>query len=559
MRNNTSKKINKHEKKYRKAYMNLQDFINNHTKNEVYNYSNDELRALRQTDNASYQRYRRLVKTVEDMETKNIVSKNFIDEIHQEALNTRDTEEEQVIIEQQQQQNEQQYELNNISNNQQSTNNIENQRIENEDIQQESQERDIGYYDRYCENCLRKQSQHLEEKFSAIYTIEFILRRSDEISQRTKFRRIRSSSSHIRTFWLCKECDCYLVSELDNKKASSSINMWPSFIWSTLTNIKVIDTYGYTVWKLIPTPWRYWWIDNIHLFQHEYSNVTIDYPEPIIVDRSIEVEEWNSDMNSQLLPRIASSCNKYMIPNILCPWGCTEFIFRCGHISLDIVFQRFLQKVNIQLIHNTDVMKYVKYCRDDYIRFDDDYGCWLFNSKWKVKPSICYVDGRGMAFMVCKDHNNGCSQAYVHPPRQPNHILPCKYSDQLCHAVIKPRTITQQKAKKYSNTFQMHEQRGNFNGIDTCSVTQYRNFNMISYLLQEYESRSIYGRPDINALLDEFVKEKLIPKEFAESYCNTARSKMDGSDMNKMSYGATYVPAKITIQMQQENNYVKVL
>ena len=34
---------------------------------------------------------------------------------------------------------------------------------------------------------------------------------------------------------------------------------------------------------------------------------------------------------------------------------------------------------------------------------------------------------------------------------------------------------------------------------------------------------------------------------------------MNESDMNKMSYGATYVLAKITIQMQQENNYVEVI
>eukprot|EP00957_Ditylum_brightwellii_P160782 12240668-Ditylum_brightwellii.AAC.1 len=105
----------------------------------------------------------------------------------------------------------------------------------------------------------------------------------------------------------------------------------------------------------------------------------------------------------------------------------------------------------------------------------------------------------------------------------------------------------------------MHEQRDNFNGVDTCIVTQYKNFNMVSYLLEEYKSRSICGQPDINTLFDDFVEEKLMPKEFAENYCNIARSKMYDSDMNNMSYGATYVPAKITIQMQHENNYVEVL
>ena len=63
----------------------------------------------------------------------------------------------------------------------------------------------------------------------------------------------------------------------------------------------------------------------------------------------------------------------------------------------------------------------------------------------------------------------------------------------------------------------MKEQRGNFNGIDTCDITQYRNFKLLSYLLEENESRSLFGRPDINALLDQFVKEKVIPHEFSEN------------------------------------------
>ena len=65
----------------------------------------------------------------------------------------------------------------------------------------------------------------------------------------------------------------------------------------------------------------------------------------------------------------------------------------------------------------------------------------------------------------------------------------------------------QMKAQKYPNTFQMKEQRGKLNGINTCSVTQYRKFKLISVLLEEYEYRRIRGLPDINALLNQFVKE----------------------------------------------------
>ena len=166
-------------------------------------------------------------------------------------------------------------------------------------------------------------------------------------------------------------------------------------------------------------------------------------------------------------------------------------------------------KINIDLIEDVPQMKYVRYTRDDCLRFLGNYEQWLFNPLWKITPSFSFVEGKSMPFMTCKNHNNGLISLFIHPLRRPNHVLPCKFSDQIYHAVIKPRTISQMKAQKCSNTFEIHEKKCNFNGIDTFSITQFRNFKITSFLLQGNESRSICGRPDINALLDEFVKEKV--------------------------------------------------
>ena len=114
----------------------------------------------------------------------------------------------------------------------------------------------------------------------------------------------------------------------------------------------------------------------------------------------------------------------------------------------------------------------------------------------------------------------------------------------MCHAVIKPRTISSSKAQKYTNTYQMQEQRGNFNGIDTCSVTQYRNFKLLSYLLQENELRSLKGRADINALLTQFVIEKELTPEIAANYRDLAQKMV--LDEKKLSCGATYVPINVS-------------
>ena len=597
----SEKKQIRNDTKYRKCYIKLHLF-----KNE---YQPEYLLNLHKNDFPAYRRYRRLVNNVEKMESDGLISQAYKDFVQNEA-NVVLQQTRQQLIEEQQEKNDrdlpqdqperlhhllrevqedqliqvqevqvqevqvQEVQVQEVQVQQIQDRQLQDRQLNNdhqlqdpqppelqqydEQLQQNEQEqREIQVSNRYCENCLRKQSQYLTTHYGELYTLEFTRCQSDEICKRRKFRRIRVSNNNITSFWLCQECTNYLVSESDTFESK---NIWPAFVYSTLANEEVMNAYGIKVWQLIPTLWRHWWVDNIRAFIFKYRNISLEFPKCIIIDRSYEKDEWTSDIESQLLPRIASACNKYMLPCILCPWGCTEYVFSCGHVSLDIVFQRFLPKVNIDLINNIDLLKYIQFARDDYIRFDGNYDCWLLNqNEWMVMPSVCYVDGKGMQFMVCKDHNKGSTSAYIHPLRQPNHILPCKYSDQICHAVIKPRTITQMKAQKYSNTFQMQEQRGNFNGIDTCSVTQYRNFKLISILLEEYESRSIRGRPDINTLLNQFVKDELISPQSAEVYRDTAKGLTENLNIEKQSFGSTYVPARTAILMQQEINIVDVI
>ena len=396
----------------------------------------------------------------------------------------------------------------------------------------------------YCENCLRRHSDDLVLRFGPIYSLSFTRRCNQDLRTRKKFKfSPRDESSN--EFLLCQDCDAFLVTEENRKEATSAKYTWPSFIISTLTNDKVISIYGTKTWQLIPKQWRYWWSDILPYINCAYEDISIVSPPPITVDHSQTLQRFKSRIASNMLQEIATACNENMVPIVLCPWGCNEFIFRSGFISIDICFQRFLIKVPLILIHDVDTMKYISNCREDFIRFNNDYDCLLLNEKWKTMPSFCIRNGFGAQVMTCKDHNDGSTSCMIHPPRQPLHILPSKFSDQLCHAVIKPRTVSTSKAQKYSNTYQMHEQRGNFNGIDTCSLTQYRNFKLLSYLLQENESRSIIGRADINALLTQCVNEGDLTVEIASNYRNLA-SKIS-LDIENLSYGATYVPIDIAI------------
>jgi len=61
----------------------------------------------------------------------------------------------------------------------------------------------------------------------------------------------------------------------------------------------------------------------------------------------------------------------------------------------------------------------------------------------------------------------------------------------------------------------MHEQRGTFNGIDTCNVIDHGRFDQYSILRFEAEARSIFNRPDINVLLTQLSDQKVITKDQA--------------------------------------------
>lgn len=253
------------------------------------------------------------------------------------------------------------------------------------------------------------------------------------------------------------------------------------------------------------------------------------------------------------LGHLISTTNKHLMPNVLCPWGCTEYIHKCGYVSMDSVIQQFIRKSYLSMSNDHSTCTFIESAREDYLRKDsDDYECHLFNPKWTPRPSIVFVENRGPVVLTCCHHNNGTTKFYLHPPRQPKHILTSKRGDQLCHAVVRPRTIRPMKASKYCTSFQMHEQQGSFQGVDTCSVTSFGDFSKSSILLDESESRSIVGQPDINALLQKLQKQK----HLSISSVNTMRERAtsvypSSSSFNKYTYGCTFVPFWDAMEMQK--------
>lgn len=169
-------------------------------------------------------------------------------------------------------------------------------------------------------------------------------------------------------------------------------------------------------------------------------------------------------------------------------------------------------------------------------------------------PSIAFIKDHGPVILTCSDHAGGSKKMMIHPARLPNHILPAKHPDQLSYAVIQSRTIKPMRNTQYSTQYQMHEQKGTFNGIDTFGLTNFRRFDFTSKLLAESEARAIKNRPDINALLTQLVKEKV----FGESVANARREEAEeltrGINFEKYKFGSTYVPFEAAMGFLKEND-----
>ena len=349
---------------------------------------------------------------------------------------------------------------------------------------------------------------------------------------------------------MCIQCKTHLTL-VDTEEASKEKNTWPTFVWKVLSSDETINAYsGAFLWKLIPTQWRSWWIQELktHL-PTAYMSVTKDSPVPIFSDRTSDSAEWDNAIASKQLSQLANICNKLLIPTVLCPWGCSKFLHHVGTINLDAVFQRYLCKC--YLLDDSKAMTKIEPTRDDFIRESksDNYK-WLENTAWRILPTIVMKDGTPMV-LTCKDHRDGFSHFHLHCPRTPTNIS-SHLSNQLCHTVVKPRAVKTIKIGYNSTSYQMVEQRTSWKGPDSINVSSCGRMNHNSVLLREAEARSYNHRTDTKSLIKRLIDDKKKSPDHAEGIEQYATFVDGRYDFTNLKRGCTYVPTEIAISMKEE-------
>ena len=124
-------------------------------------------------------------------------------------------------------------------------------------------------------------------------------------------------------------------------------------------------------------------------------------------------------IDSYSLPQLREAYNKHLRPSVLCPYGCSEFIHKCGYLSVDVVFKRHIQFVAIDMYSDREALSYVASCREDFLEFSDRQAArWLFNNDWKIMPSLCFIEGIPK-IMTCRNHHKGSKHYHIHVCKQP--------------------------------------------------------------------------------------------------------------------------------------------
>jgi hypothetical protein len=139
--------------------------------------------------------------------------------------------------------------------------------------------------------------------------------------------------------------------------------MLPSFVWDILSGCNASDNEPYhrlesakTLWRMICASMREYRFEVIDIIQYRYrgniikpyDGCTLDHLKPFFVDCTRDVDKFWNNINSLDLKRMLVELNSEktsLIPDVLCPWGCTKFCFEVGHTNLGILMQHHLQKV----------------------------------------------------------------------------------------------------------------------------------------------------------------------------------------------------------------------
>lgn len=369
---------------------------------------------------------------------------------------------------------------------------------------------------------------------------------------------IRSNGPSVTMCFQCQ--DILLKSQRklrrgERKKQVPWVSVWPVYMWKILSNADMISRFGPDTLNFIPQSCHIYWQKGLthcfpDVYKEEYFLPSGENSPQVVVDGTRRKANFLGILERKLLGEIKNGCNQYLIPNVLCPWGCCGYIHDSGSVSYDAIVSRFFPFLDFAGTISTVTEKArVQSARDDFLSTELDMH--LYNEEWTVHPTVEFKAGVGPVVLTCDSHDGGTPQKYFHLPKT-GCSLPSAHSDVLSHAVINAKVIHRTKAFRYSTTYQLNKCTGSYSGVECSHISENRHFDFISHLTDLNEARSYAGRIDIRGLVGRLMEQRLISEELADSYAERAQELFgDSASLHSLTYGATMITLYDAMKLQE--------
>ena len=287
----------------------------------------------------------------------------------------------------------------------------------------------------YCQNCMREEISLIDPE-SECLCIRSV--HSDDL-RTTSSRLCHVDLGLDRRYNLCECCYQFLFKHTcpnQKKEASDWKNTYPAFFWSLLAGKDESTGQSFQkyypqerLWRFVPDKLRPFWVRAIHeanvpdfnFNSHQHCEIistdgrypdecTVNTPPSYFVDRTKELGEFENAIKSynvkSFLEALSPDDMKTMIlPDVSCPWGCTEFCFRCSNIPFYLLAQHHLRDVQLNMPDSKcyDELYLIETSRDDYIRLDgEEQDRVLLNGEWSISPTVQVSKDGGLVVFTCR-------------------------------------------------------------------------------------------------------------------------------------------------------------
>ena len=385
--------------------------------------------------------------------------------------------------------------------------------------------------------------------------------------------------------FLCKHCYVYaskvdpLVDADEKKKLQKRRRTWevtwPTFFRDMLIGKDRIGlrqhfyeeyTDGY-LWRFVPNSLREFWLPWMVRYRDKegrqpYAQCTIESPPSFFKDRTLSFETFQEHINSYDLGRwkkalLANDSDRVLLPNVLCPWGCTEFCHQASRFNAAYLIQHHLPKVQLNFPDSSWYNRLHLYesSRLDYLRPKMNYSSVLMNEEWPIRPTVL-VDPEGVLWVChCRNHRTFQSMKHLHfhLPKKPGHNLSPEEPDQLCSVVVNPQTLRKTKPSAYSTSFRMQSLNTNFQGISSAKVSlDGGNFTaQRRAMLTECEGLSLRCRGDIKSLGERLIEKGSVQDSYLRGTVKRSERLHSEEDLEDARHGATYITMEDNLDLQQ--------